>query len=53
MIKYECDMCGKQTEHPLDFTKVGSRQGKDYHICESCWDKVIRFIEKHKESPTE
>lgn len=53
MIKYECDMCGKQTAHYSDFTTVGSKQGNGYLFCKHCWDKVIKFIEMHKESPTE
>jgi len=37
MIKYECDMCWKQTDKPNEFTTVGTGDVKNLHVCNDFW----------------
>ena len=54
MLKYECDMCGAQSESPNKFSYIRFHDGrKTFLLCARCEESVIRFIESHKESPTE
>ena len=54
MIKYGCDMCGAQNESMNKFSYIRFHDGKKTFLpCARCEDSVIKFIEIHKESPTE
>lgn len=53
MIKYECDMCGNQSEDMKKFSYVRFLEGKKtFLLCRRCENNVVRFVESHKESPT-
>ena len=53
MIKYECDMCGSQSEDQRKFSYVRFLEGKKtFLLCKRCENNVVRFVESHKESPT-
>lgn len=54
MLKYECDMCGAQSERPNKFSYTRFLEGKKtFLLCKRCENAVVRFIESHKESPSE
>ena len=54
MIKYECDMCGAQSESLNKFSYVRFLGGKKtFLLCRRCENAVIRFVESHKESHSE
>ena len=54
MLKYECDMCGSQSESQKKFSYVRLLEGKKtFLLCKRCENAVVRFIESQKESPSE
>ena len=53
MIKYECDMCGAQSESQKKFSYIRFQEGKKtFLVCKRCENDVVRFVESHKESPS-